>query len=259
VSGFNLAEAFYLSTPFLSWRNMVIGDPLCAPFQSAPLAAAEIAKDLDAATELPALFAERRVAVLAKTGFKKEALQLYLKANARVAKGDKEIAEKLLAQLLRLEPTFQLARLQYATMLEERSNFDSAMAEYEKILEVDPKQVIALNNLAYALAVRKNEPETALGFAERAFSLAPTAAIADTLGWIHYLLGNTTLAAPLLARAAVAMPESAEVQLHAAFALAAVDSTAKAREALAAALKLNPAFAERADVKDLQKKIEGKH
>ena len=34
TSGFNLAEAFYLAMPFVSWQTVVIGDPLCAPFRS---------------------------------------------------------------------------------------------------------------------------------------------------------------------------------------------------------------------------------
>jgi hypothetical protein len=33
LSGFNLAESFYLSIPALSWQTVVIGDPLCRPFK----------------------------------------------------------------------------------------------------------------------------------------------------------------------------------------------------------------------------------
>lgn len=32
LSGRNLAEAAYLSIPFLSWQTVVVGDPLCSPF-----------------------------------------------------------------------------------------------------------------------------------------------------------------------------------------------------------------------------------
>lgn len=32
ASGFNLAESFYMASPFLKWKDLVIGDPLCAPF-----------------------------------------------------------------------------------------------------------------------------------------------------------------------------------------------------------------------------------
>jgi uncharacterized protein (TIGR03790 family) len=36
VAGFNLAEAGWLSTPALSWMNVVIGDPLYRPFAASP-------------------------------------------------------------------------------------------------------------------------------------------------------------------------------------------------------------------------------
>lgn len=30
--GFNLAESFYMASPFMVWKDVVIGDPLCAPY-----------------------------------------------------------------------------------------------------------------------------------------------------------------------------------------------------------------------------------
>jgi uncharacterized protein (TIGR03790 family) len=32
-NGFNLAEAFYASSPLIKWKDIVIGDPLCRPFK----------------------------------------------------------------------------------------------------------------------------------------------------------------------------------------------------------------------------------
>ena len=29
TSGYNLAESYYLATPYLSWQNVIVGDPLC--------------------------------------------------------------------------------------------------------------------------------------------------------------------------------------------------------------------------------------
>ena len=39
LAGFNLAEAFYLAMPNLSWQTVVIGDPFRSPFRRAPLTA----------------------------------------------------------------------------------------------------------------------------------------------------------------------------------------------------------------------------
>ncbi|MFQ5863392.1 MAG: TIGR03790 family protein [Candidatus Brocadiales bacterium] len=33
VSGFNLAESYYMSLPFLSWQAVVVGDPVCSPYE----------------------------------------------------------------------------------------------------------------------------------------------------------------------------------------------------------------------------------
>ncbi|BCW99737.1 MAG: hypothetical protein KatS3mg024_2564 [Armatimonadota bacterium] len=35
VDGFNLAESFYAASPFICWKDVVIGDPLCAPYRKA--------------------------------------------------------------------------------------------------------------------------------------------------------------------------------------------------------------------------------
>lgn len=33
VSGFNLAESFYMASPVVKWKDVVIGDPLCQPYK----------------------------------------------------------------------------------------------------------------------------------------------------------------------------------------------------------------------------------
>ena len=33
VSGFNLAESFYMASPVIKWKDVVIGDPLCSPYR----------------------------------------------------------------------------------------------------------------------------------------------------------------------------------------------------------------------------------
>ena len=32
LSGYNLAESFYMASQFIFWRDLVVGDPLCAPY-----------------------------------------------------------------------------------------------------------------------------------------------------------------------------------------------------------------------------------
>lgn len=37
TSGFNLAESFYAASYLIYWKDIVIGDPLCAPYATAPI------------------------------------------------------------------------------------------------------------------------------------------------------------------------------------------------------------------------------
>jgi uncharacterized protein (TIGR03790 family) len=57
VKGLNLAESYYAAIPFLSWQNVVVGDPLTAPFSASPLPTEESDPRLDSATGLPKFFA----------------------------------------------------------------------------------------------------------------------------------------------------------------------------------------------------------
>lgn len=57
VQGLNLAESFYLAMPFLSWQNVVIGDPLAAPYPGTPLPQEEADPPKDPDTGLPIYFA----------------------------------------------------------------------------------------------------------------------------------------------------------------------------------------------------------
>ena len=62
LGGFNLIESFYLAIPHLSWQTIVVGDPLCAPFQRNSLSRTEIDGGIDPDVGLPTFFAKRRVA-----------------------------------------------------------------------------------------------------------------------------------------------------------------------------------------------------
>ena len=127
---------------------------------------------------------------------------------------------------------------------------------FRSVIASEPDHVPALNNLAYALADRKGAAKEALPFAERAYQRSGQAgAVADTLGWVHYKLGNAAEALPFLERAAKLQPGSLEIQLHAATVHASLNSMVRARAYLDAALKLDPKANEREDVKALAARI----
>jgi tetratricopeptide (TPR) repeat protein len=252
LAGFNLAESFYLAMPFLSWQTIVIGDPLCAPFSRAVLAPDQIAKGTDPDTGLPAIFSERTVAILSAGGLKVDAVKMGLKGDAAARAHDMAAAEALWLRATDAEPRLLAIQTELAVLYENHEAWDKAIDRYRHILAVHDTDVVSLNNLAYALAVRSNAPKDALPFAQKAFRLSPTPVVADTLGWIDHLLGDEFAAQSLLERAAAGSPSTAEILFHSAVVHASLGQKAKAKQELDAAEKLDPQLSSRADAKALR-------
>jgi uncharacterized protein (TIGR03790 family) len=255
LAGFNLAESFYLGMPFLSWQTIIVGDPLCRPFPHRIVPDEELHKGLDPETELPALFAERRLAILSRGGLNLEALKLSLKADVQVSRGNQSEAEKLWARAADLEPRLTAAQLQLAMSLEARGAYEEAADRYRRAIAESPQNATALNNLAYLLAERVHMPKDALPIAQRASRISSDPNIADTLAWVYHLLGDDRSAAPLVERAAAGASESAEIRLHAAFIYTGIGALVRARQELDTAEKLDPQVTQRSDVKALRQEL----
>lgn len=260
-AGFNLAEAFYLATPFLSWQTVIVGDPLCGPFVTTPIPHTDLDAGVDASTELPSLFSARRVAIV-KASMKsgQEVAPQLVHAEARMARGDRAGARAVLVEVLNKEPTLAGAQLQVAMIDDAAGDRESASRGYRRVLELQPDSVIALNNLAYNLAVYQHDAAAAKPFAERAVDASkrnPT--IVDTLAWTEHLLGNDGRAATLLQEAMRGAPQNADIQLHAAFVAAAQGSEDAAETRLREALRLNPVLQQREDVQALQSRLRSAH
>ena len=257
LSGFSVVEAYYLALPYLSWQNVVIGDPLCAPFQTQARPAPP-PLTIDEETGLPSVFSERTLLSIRREGrLNIEAVKLNLKAGSWTAQGlaDSEVLP-LLVQATAIEPKLIDAQLRLALTYDRRGEYELAIERYRAILLTERDHAVALNNLAYDLAEWKNDPKQALPLAEEAYALTNQAAVVgDTLGWIHHKLGNHGRALPYLERAARLNPVDAEIAFHAAVVHAELGNIPQARLFLASALKLDPKFGERKDVRALQAKI----
>ena len=195
-------------------------------------------------------------------------------------------------QVTIIEPALNAAHFVLATIYDVLGDIDRSMERYNTILATAPNDVRSLNNLAYALAVNKKMVKDALPYAEKAYSIAHDnevsltldigyavaarkgtppnvlpfapvgynvaaikAQIADTLGWVHHLLGDDAAAEPYLTQAAAGSPNSAEVLFHVAVVKAARSDFDTARKMLQQALALDEKLAGRADVKELQAKL----
>ena len=251
LRGFNLAESFYLAMPFLSWQTVVIGDPLCAPF-TRPADSTPISKGIDAESGAPAVFAERREAILEQPGWSHEAAKLAVRFEVLMAQGNRSEAERVLVRAVALESRLNL---RLAAFYEEGNQFDKAIAAYRRVVASEPTNVVALNNLAFALATHADAAAEALPFAQKAARLSTDPSTTDTLGWIQHLLGDDRAAAPTIERALAVAPDNVEILIHAATVHAALNDLPKARTELARAESLDSSVDERSSVKALREKI----
>ena len=259
IAGFNLAESFYLGMPHLSWQTIVIGDPLCRPFKGTVLTRGDVETAIDPSTELPGLFSKRRLEIArASLGTANmDNVALAVKAETRFARGDRAGGRKALEEVTAADPLMAASQFQLALMMDAEGDHDGAIQRYRKVIAVQPNNAVALNNLAYSLAVHKRQPAEARPLAQRASALAPREpTILDTLAWIEHLLGNKANAARLIAGAVNGAPTNAEVRLHAAFIYAESSAPAAALAELNFAVKYDATLAARADVKQLRAKLE---
>jgi uncharacterized protein (TIGR03790 family) len=255
VSGRNLAEAFYAAMPYLSWQTLVIGDPLCAPFEGARRTADELDPAFDDETELPSLFAHQRLAMV-PSGVKRDAAIAYVLATSRADAGDTAGALKSLETAVIADATFTTARMELAAMQEEAGQLDRASANYHAIVDREANNAIALNNLAMLLADRLGKPQEALPFAERAAAKMDTdTSILDTLAWTQHLVGADRLAAVTMNKVRRLGAADPQILWHAAIILAATGDTFQAGALLKATLEADPSLAERPETKKLQEQL----
>jgi putative PEP-CTERM system TPR-repeat lipoprotein len=127
------------------------------------------------------------------------------------------------------------------TAVQSTGNLHEAVSIYEKILELHPDNLVAVNNLAGIYA--KLGDARALSLAERAYRLAPeNPGVKDTYGWVLTQEGDVAQGLSLLKAAHKAMPEHPEVKYHYAAALIMAGERAEGKEILRLLLKEDTRF-----------------
>lgn len=119
---------------------------------------------------------------------------------------------------------------------------DNAAMERDlrRILQDEPDNAMVLNALGYTLADRNEKLNEALQLIERAAALEPDdPAIIDSLGWVHYRLGNLDQAETYLRQAYAQYPDH-EVAAHLGEVLWVRGERKEARKIWNEALQENP-------------------
>ena len=178
---------------------------------------------------------------------------------AQTGAGKAQEADAKLQQWLKDHPD-DIAATQYMAGENLKAGRAKIAAEqYQRVLQKDPNNLIALNNLAN-LYQRDKDPR-GLELAERAYRLMPRSpVIADTLGWMLLQRGNasqgdTARALELLQKAAAQDPKNVEVRYHLAAALSKSGDKAKARKELEELLATKEDFPDRDAANALLKQL----
>ena len=100
------------------------------------------------------------------------------------------------------------------TILELQGSKDEAKARYNKALQIDPRAAVAANNLAWIDANTNGNLDVALQLAQTAKAQLPNRhEVDDTLGWIYYKKGLSSLADRIAEPSAHAAARQPELQL----------------------------------------------
>lgn len=85
-------------------------------------------------------------------------------------------------------PSAVYAAMAYIAWVQQ--DYNKCIELYEKVLEMEPENITALNGLGYVLACLNKDLTRALMLSKRALDISPnSSACLDTLGWVYFKLG----------------------------------------------------------------------
>lgn len=156
-----------------------------------------------------------------------------------------DIAVHVLEEGLKANPESEELHMLLASAHSEQGQIDLAIDAYETTLRLNPRNLLAANNLAVLLVDYKSDPSSL----QRAFSLsrdfekeAPHPLFIDTLGWVRFKMGQQEEAIRLMKDAVSKSPEMSVLNYHLGIAFFHSGQRAEARTHLSKALKGSDPF-----------------
>jgi len=126
---------------------------------------------------------------------------------------------------------------------ESKQDWEHARQQYQKVLEIDPNNPLASNNLAYVMLQQGGNVELAFEMAQTAHRLLPdNPNAADTLGWAFYKKNVYGSAITLFKEAVKKQPDNPLFNYHLGLAYAKSGQAALGRQQLDRVVKIKPNF-----------------
>ncbi len=138
----------------------------------------------------------------------------HAKADLLVDDGKEQEAMQVFATAINAYPESIKLRFARSLLAEQLNKLDIAERDLKKVIELEPKNALALNALGYTLTNKTNRHKEALVYISRALELSPEdPAIIDSMGWVQFHLGNHEVALKYL-RQAIALSPDHEIAAH---------------------------------------------
>jgi tetratricopeptide (TPR) repeat protein len=155
-----------------------------------------------------------------------------------------KMAEELLRRVLNRDADSAVAMFRLALLLQSTGRPAEAAPLYQRVLELQPHNLVAINNLAWILCEEQKRPQEAIDLAQRGLEKAPDYVdLIDTRGMAFYRLGQYDKAAKDFDRCVRLYPSGAPAivssYFHLGRCLSALGEKVKAIEQLNKALELN--------------------
>lgn len=177
-----------------------------------------------------------------------------------LAQNQPDQAVQVIQAGLKVNPDSEELHMLLASAYSTQGQIDPAITAYDGALRLNPRNLLAANNLAVLLVDYKGDPQNL----QKAFALsrdfekdAPHPLFLDTLGWVRFKMGQQDEALRLMKDAVAKLPEVPTLNYHLGMAYYQSGKTAEARAHLSKALKSAEAFQGRQEAEQILSQMRG--
>ena len=177
-----------------------------------------------------------------------------------LAQNQPDQAVQVIQAGLKVNPDSEELHMLLASAHFEQGQIDPAITAYNDALRLNPRNVLAANNLAVLLVDYKGDTQNL----QKAFALsrdfekdAPHPLFLDTLGWVRFKMGQQEDAIRLMKDAVAKSPGTPTLNYHLGMAFYQSGKRAEARAYLSKALKSTEVFQGRQEAEQILSQVKG--